>query len=347
MIERHASTPEARRAVTPIPAATRKADAPDASARRPARASDAPDTPLGKRLFAHRHLYLMLVPGLLFLAIMHYLPMFGTIIAFKEVDYALGIFRSPWVGLKNFEFLFASRDSWIAIRNTLAYNAVFIVTGPLVSVSLAILLNELVNRRFRKVYQTIVILPHFVSFVVVSYLVYAFLSTNDGFINRVLILPSGGDPIRWYLEPGRWPVILFLVNGWKQWGFGTVIYLATMAGFDSELYEAATIDGAGRWRQVAHITIPLLLPVIMLLFILSLGRIINADFGLFYQVPQGAGALIPTTQVLDTYVYRALLVLSDIGLSSAAAFLQSVVGFMTIVTVNLVVRRLRPDWSVF
>lgn len=332
---------------TPVPVPTRKPSDNQYGVQGSTAVFQPRTAPLAKRLYAHRHLYLMLAPGLLFLAIMHYLPMFGTIIAFKEIDYALGLFRSPWVGLKNFEFLFASRDSWIAIRNTLAYNAVFIVTGPIFTVALAVLLNEIVNRRLKKLYQTIVILPHFVSFVVVSYLVYAFLSTNNGFINRALIVPGGGEAIRWYLEPERWPAILFLVNGWKHWGFGTVIYLATMSGFDPELYEAATIDGASRWKQIYHITIPLLLPVIMLLFILSLGRIVNADFGLFYQVPQGAGALIPTTQVLDTYVYRALLILSDIGLSSAAAFLQSVVGFVTIVSVNLVVRKLRPEWSVF
>lgn len=298
-------------------------------------------------MFGHRYLYLMLAPGILYLLVMKYLPMFGALIAFKDIDYSLGIFGSPWVGLKNFGFLFATRDSWVAIRNTLAYNGVFILTAPFFTVGLAVLLNEVVSRRVKKLYQTIVILPHFVSFVVVSYLVFAFLSTTNGFVNEALLAPLGVEPVRWYLDPGKWPVILFLVNGWKTWGFGTVIYLATMAGFDPELYEAATIDGASRWAQIRRITVPLLLPVIMLLFILNLGRIFNADFGLFYQVPQGAGALIPSTQVLDTFVYRALLQLSDIGISSAAAFLQSVVGFATILSANLVVRRLRPEWSVF
>ncbi len=304
-------------------------------------------TSLRARLFQYRYIYLMLLPGVLFLLVMNYLPMFGALIAFKEIDYALGIIGSPWVGLRNFEFLFATRDAWVAIRNTLSYNAVFIVTGPIVAVALSIMLNELRNKRGAKVYQTLLIMPHFISFVVVSYLVFAFLATSTGYMNTRILPMFGIERVRWYLEPARWPVILFLVNGWKSWGFGTVIYLASMAGFDPQLYEAATIDGASRWAQIWKITIPLLLPMIMLLFILSLGRIFNADFGLFFQVPRAAGPLIPTTQVLDTFVYRALISLGDIGMSSAAAFLQSVVGFVTILSVNLIVRRLKPEWSIF
>jgi putative aldouronate transport system permease protein len=304
-------------------------------------------TTLRARLYQYRYIYLMLFPGVLFLLVMNYLPMFGALIAFKEIDYALGILGSPWVGLKNFQFLFATRDAWVAIRNTLAYNAVFIVTGPIFSVTLAIMLNELLNKRMAKIYQTLLIMPHFISFVVVSYLVYAFLATSDGYVNTQILQPLGIEPVRWYLEAGRWPPILFIVHGWKHWGFGTVIYLATMSGFDPQLYEAATIDGANRWYQIRKITIPLLLPMIMLLFILSLGRIFNADFGLFYQVPRAAGTLIPTTQVLDTFVYRALIRLGDIGMSSAAAFVQSVVGFITIMSVNLITRRLKPEWSIF
>jgi putative aldouronate transport system permease protein len=155
------------------------------------------------------------------------------------------------------------------------------------------------------------------------------------------------QPVRWYLEPQHWPVLLFLVNGWKTWGFGTVIYLATMSGLDQEIFEAATIDGASRWVQIRRIIIPLLLPIVMLLVTLSLGRIFYSDFGLFYQVPRGSGSLVQTTQTLDTYVYRALIQMSDVGMSSAAAFLQSVVGFVTILVANLLMRRLKPEWAVF
>jgi putative aldouronate transport system permease protein len=304
-------------------------------------------TTLKARLYQYRYIYLMLLPGVLFLLIMNYLPMFGALIAFKEIDYALGIIRSPWVGLQNFRFLFATNDAWVAIRNTLAYNGAFIVTGPIFAVGLALALNELLSKRLAKIYQTLLIMPHFISFVVVSYLVYAFLATSNGYVNTRILPALGAEPVRWYLEPSQWPVILFLVNGWKTWGFGTVIYLASMSGFDPQLYEAAVMDGASRWMQIRRITIPLLLPMIMLLFILSLGRIFNADFGLFYQVPRAAGPLIPTTQVLDTFVYRALIRLGDIGMSSAAAFLQSVVGFITILSVNLITRRLKPEWSIF
>ncbi len=302
---------------------------------------------LRSRLYQYRYIYLMLLPGVVFLLVMNYLPMFGALIAFKRVDYSLGIIRSPWVGLSNFKFLFATRSSWIAIRNTLAYNAVFIVAGPIISVALAIMLNELLNKRMARIYQTLVIMPHFVSFVVGSYLVFAFLSSNNGFVNLSIMPMLGLEPVRWYLEPQPWPVILFIVNGWKTWGFGTVIYLATMAGFDQELYEAAVIDGANRWKQIWKITLPLLMPIIMLLFILSLGRIFYSDFGLFYQVPRGSGPLVSTTQTLDTFVYRALIQLGDVGMSSAAAFVQAVVGFVTILAANLVMRRLRPEWSVF
>lgn len=303
-------------------------------------------THLLKRLREYRHMYLMLLPGILFVLLMNYLPMFGSLIAFKNIDYALGILRSPWVGFENFEFLFGTRDAWVAIRNTLAYNIVFIVTGPIISVAIALAFNELINKRAAKLYQTLIILPHFVSFVVVSYLVYAFLATSSGFVNTQILPALGQEPVRWYLEPERWPWILFIVNGWKTWGFGTIIYIASMAGFNPELYEAATIDGASRWKQIWRITLPQLLPMMMLLFILSLGRIFNADFGLFFQVPRGAGALIPTTQVLDTFVYRALIRLGDIGMSSAAAFLQSIVGFVTILSANLITRRYKPEWSI-
>jgi putative aldouronate transport system permease protein len=302
---------------------------------------------LGARIYHFRYVYIMLLPGVLFLLIMNYLPMFGALVAFKQIDYSLGLFRSPWVGLRNFEFLFATKNSWVAIRNTLAYNMVFIVTGPIVSVSLAVLLNELLNKRAAKIYQTLMIMPHFVSFVVGSYLVYAFLSTSNGFLNLSILPALGLEPIRWYLEPSKWPLIILIVNGWKTWGFGTVIYLATMAGFDQELYEAATIDGANRWKQIWLITLPLLLPIIVLLVILSLGRIFYSDFGLFYQIPRGSGSLVSTTQTLDTYVYRALIQLGDVGMSSAASFVQAVTGFLTLLGVNLVMRKLRPEWSVF
>jgi putative aldouronate transport system permease protein len=298
-------------------------------------------------MFEHTELYLMLLPGIVLMLVMNYLPMFGAVIAFKEIDYAKGILWSPWVGLQNFRFLFMSDSAWIIVRNTLGYNIVFIVTGPVASITLAILLNEITNRRAAKVYQTLIIMPYFVSMVVVGYILYAFLAHQSGYVNSVLLDRLGVAPVKWYYVPGNWPSILFLVNGWKNWGYGTVIYLATMAGFDQELYEAAAMDGARRFAQIIHITLPLLMPITIILFIMSLGGIFNSDFGLFYQVPMGQGPLLRVTQTLDTYTYRAMMQLGDLGMASAAALFQSVVGFLTVLAANLIVRRMAPDRALF
>lgn len=184
-------------------------------------------TTFGARIFQYRFIYLMLFPGILFILVMNYLPMFGALIAFKEIDYALGILKSPWVGFQNFRFLFSTKDAWIAIRNTLAYNGVFIATGPFFAVSIAIMLNELLSKRAAKFYKTLLIMPHFISFVVMSYLVYAFLATSNGYLNTQILPVFGIEPVRWYVEPSKWPAVLFIVHGWKHWGFSTVIYLAT------------------------------------------------------------------------------------------------------------------------
>ncbi|WP_199563402.1 sugar ABC transporter permease [Oceanispirochaeta sp. M1] len=291
--------------------------------------------------------YLMMLPGIILLILINYLPMFGNIIAFKEIDYSLGILKSPWIGFENFTFMFANNDSWIAIRNTLGYNITFIITNIIGSVALAIGLNEVRNRRAAKIYQVLIIMPHFISMVVVSYLVYAFLGYHSGYVNDFLKNTLHLEPISWYMSPQHWPFILIIVNSWKAWGYGTVIYLATMMGFDPQIYEAATIDGAGRMKQIMKITIPLLMPIITLMFILSLGRIFNSDFGLFYQVTRGSGALIKTTQTLDTLVYRSLILVGDIGMSSAAALFQSFVGFLTIITFNMIIRKMSPDRAMF
>ncbi len=299
------------------------------------------------RMKQYRTRYLMLLPGVLLLFFMNYLPMFGNIIAFKEIDYSLGILGSRWIGLKNFDFLFSTPAAWVALRNTLFYNVLFIFTGIAGSVGLSIALSEIANKRAAKVYQVILIMPHFISMVVVSYLVYAFLSHATGFMNTEILPLLGIEPIGWYMEAQYWPYILFIVNMWKTWGYGTVIYLAAIAGIDPALYEAAKIDGASKWRQIKAITIPQLMPVISMLFLLSLGRIFNSDFGLFYQVPRASGALISTTQTLDTFVYRSLIQLGDIGMSYAAALFQNTVGFVTILVVNMILRKVSPERSLF
>jgi len=294
-----------------------------------------------------KSLILMLLPGCLYLLINNYIPMAGTIIAFKSINYAKGILGSDWVGFENFKFLFASSDAWIITRNTLGYNAVFIVLHLVVAVLFAIMLNELRNRIIAKIHQSIMFLPFFLSFVVVGYLGYSLLNEEYGFINRSILEPLGIEPVAWYSEPKYWPFILPLVNTWKSIGYYTVIYLAAIVGIDQEYYEAAVIDGAGKWQQVRNITLPLLTPVMVILTLLQIGKIFYADFGLFFQVPLNSGILYPTTNVIDTYVYRALLTMGDIGMSSAAGLYQSAVGFVLVLGANLIVRRINKDIALF
>lgn len=290
--------------------------------------------------------YLMGLPGLIYLLINNYLPMVGLQIAFKNYKYNLGIWKSPFAGFKNFEFLFKTGDAWVMIRNTLVYNLVWIFLGVIVGVGSAVLLNEIRSQKAKKFYQTVILLPYLISMVVVSYLVYAYLSPSTGLLNNI-INKFGGESVKWYSEPKYWPFILTFVNQWKGIGFGMILYLSSILGIDASFYEAAALDGASRWQQHLKITIPLLKPTVIMLVILSLGQIFRSDFGLFYQVPMNQGALYDVTQTIDTYVYRALLQRNDIGMSSAASFIQSVVGFIFIITANKIVRKVDENSSLF
>jgi putative aldouronate transport system permease protein len=294
-----------------------------------------------------RYLLLMLLPGIVYLLVNNYLPMFGIVIAFKQINYIDGIWGSPWVGLKNFEFLFGTSDAWLITRNTVLYNIVFIFTTLIVAVGFAIMLNELKNRLASRFYQSVMFLPFFLSMIIVGYLGFSLLSQEYGFINNTILEPMGLDAINWYSEPKYWPLILTTVQLWKGVGYSCVIYLAAIIGIDQEYYEAATIDGATKWQQITRITIPLIMPIIVILTLLDIGRIMNADFGLFYQVPLDSGALYSTTNVIDTYVYRALLRLGDIGMSSAAGLYQAVVGFVLVLTSNWVVRKINKENALF
>lgn len=290
--------------------------------------------------------YLMGVPGFIYLIINNYLPLIGLQIAFKDYKYNLGIWGSRWIGLKNFEFLFKTGDAWIMIRNTLCYNIVWIILGVLVGVGSAILLNEVLSKKARKFYQTVILMPYLMSAVVIAYLVFAYLSPGTGLFNTI-ITALGGESVNWYTETKYWPFILTFVNQWKNIGFGMILYLSSIIGIDPSLYEAAALDGATRWQQHKGITIPLLKPTIIMLVILNMGQIFRSDFGLFYQVPMNQGALYNVTQTIDTYVYRALLQRNDIGMSSAASFIQSVVGFIFIIAANQIVRKLDEKSSLF
>jgi putative aldouronate transport system permease protein len=289
----------------------------------------------------------MVIPGLVYLLINNYLPMLGMIIAFKDVNYAKGILGSDWSGFKNFEYLFKTSDALMITRNTLLYNAVFIILNLVIAVGVAILLNEVLNRFFSRFYQSVILIPYLISMVIVGYLVFAMLSGETGFVNKQILPFFGIEAISWYSEPKYWPVILTIVHVWKSAGYLCVIYLAAIIGIDAEYYEAAKIDGASKWQQIRNITIPLIIPIITILTLLQIGRIFYSDFGLFYQVPLATGALLPTTNVIDTYVYRALIDLGDIGMASAAGLYQSIVGFCLVLFSNYVVNKHNKENGLF
>ncbi len=289
-------------------------------------------------------LYLMMLPGLLYLVANNYLPMFGILIAFKKINFMDGIFKSPWVGFDNFEFLFKTKDAWIMIRNTVAYNVIWIALGLVIAVAIAICMAEISSRKIAKVIQPIICFPSMVSAVLLSFIVYAFLSTSYGFLNTTFV---DGSPINWYASAKYWPIILTIVHFWQNAGQSSIIYMASIGGIDKSLYESARLDGAGKWKQITNITLPLLKPMIILMLLMSVGRIFNSDFGLFYQVPLGSGLLYSTTQTIDTYVYRALLELNNISMSSAASVFQAIIGFVLVMVSNLLVTIVDPENALF
>ena len=292
-------------------------------------------------------IYLMALPGVLYFFVNNYLPMFGVIIAFKDLDFRQGILKSPWAGLKNFEFLFRTRDALMITRNTLVYNLIFIVLGTALAVFVAILLNEIRSKLASRLYQSVILIPYLMSWVVIGYLAFAFLSSDTGFINKSILEPLGKEGISWYTDKKYWPYILVFVNQWKNIGFTMVIYLAAIVGISKDYYEAARIDGAGKWSQIRYITLPLLKPTIITLNLLNIGRIFYSDFGLFYQVPRNSGMLYEVTQTIDVYVYNALMKNTDYALSSAAAFYQSIVGFILIITANFIIRKISKENALF
>jgi putative aldouronate transport system permease protein len=292
-------------------------------------------------------LYLMMLPGILYAVVNNYLPMSGLIIAFKRYNYRSGFWGSPFVGLKNFEFLFRTRDALQITQNTLAYNGAFILLDLIASILIAVLLNEVRSAKAKKIYQTVILIPFLISMVIVSYLVSAFLNTNTGFVNKTILPLFGQSPVTWYASPQYWPVILVFVHMWKGIGYKSIIYYATLIGIDPTYYEAARIDGANKWEQFVHVTLPGLLPTILTLVLMSVGRIFYSDFGLFYQVPMNSGALLNVTNTIDTYVYRGLFAQNNISMASAAGFYQSVVGFVLVLTANFIVKKIDPDNALF
>lgn len=292
-------------------------------------------------------LLLMTVPGMLYLFINNYIPICGLFIAFKDIDYSKGIFKSDWNGFENFKYLFRTEDAFIITRNTILYNLTFIILNVVICVAVAVMLSEVSKKFMMKFYQTALLLPHLISIIIIAYIAYAFLNSDTGFINHSIQEAIGRDPINFYADPKYWPFILVIVQVWKTMGYTSIIYFSAILGIDRSLYEAAVVDGAGKMKQIFYITLPLLRPTIITMVLMNVGRIFYSDFGLFLQVPMNQGALFNVTNTIDTYVYRALLLNNDIGMASAAGLYQSIVGFLLVLGANLLVRKMDPENALF
>lgn len=301
-----------------------------------------------KEMARNRALYLMFLPASVLLLLFNYLPLSGLILAFKDVNFIKGIWGSDWTEpfFNNFIFLFSSDSALRAFRNTIVLNALFIFSGIFFEVGLAILLNEIGSKSFKKITQSISILPYFVSWIVVGVFAYNFFSTDNGAINGA-ISSLGLQKVEWYSNAAVWPFLLVLFNRWKVSGYGSIIYLAAIAGIDSTYYEAARIDGATKWQQIVHITVPLLRPTIIIMTMLQVGKIMNADFGMFYAIVGNAAQIYTTADVIDTFVYRGLRVTGDIGMASAAGFVQSILSFVLVLLTNMWARKLDKDAALF
>lgn len=300
-----------------------------------------------RQIRKHLTLYVMMIPGIAYLIINNYLPLQGLQLAFKKFKYSDGIWGSKFNHFKNFTFLFKSPDAFIIIRNTLLYNLAFLILGTIFAIMTAILLDAVRSKMKSQIYQTLILIPYLISYVVVSYIAYAFLGGDNGMINNSLLHALGHPGISWYSEPKYWPYILVFVNLWKTFGYNSIIYYASIIGIDKTYYEAARVDGATIWQQITGITLPLLKPVIITLTLLSLGRMLFSDFGLFYQVPMNSGLLYSTTNTIDTFVYRGLLETNDIGRASAAGFIQSILGFILVLSTNAIVRKVDKEQALF
>ena len=296
-----------------------------------------------KNTWKHRAFVVMALPAFLILLLFAYFPMGGLVLAFKKFDPLMGIFKSPWVGIENFKFLFASAGTFKRMTlNTLMYYGIFTALGTVLNVVLAIAIDQFVFKRVGKVMQTIMIIPVFVSYAAVQFIVMAYISSGTGIINNLL-----GGAIPFYRSPEYWPYILTIVKMWNGVGYGSVLYMSVLAGIDTSLYEAASIDGASKWQQIKHVTLPSLVPMITVMLLLSVGGIMHSDTGLFYQVTRNTGILYETTQVIDSYVLNAIMKNSNFGFTAATTFFQSVVGLLLMLLANGIVKKLAPENSLF
>jgi putative aldouronate transport system permease protein len=303
-------------------------------------------TPFMKVIKRHWLLLLMLLPSLLYVIIFSYVPMTGIILAFKRYQYNGGIYFSPWNGLNNFKALLISGKLGMVTRNTLLYNIAFIFLGVVFEMGSAILLNELFSKVFKKVSQSLMFLPYFISWVVAGAIMYNIFNYEKGVFNHVVTM-LGGTAFDLYNTPAAWPIVIIFLRIWKQTGYGSVVYLAAITGLDQEMFEAASIDGASAWQKIKYLTIPSLMPTMMILVLLGIGNIFRGDFGLFYQTVRSSALLQPTTDVIDTYVFRLLIDNGDIGVSAAASLYQSVLCFITIMISNALVKKANPDYALY
>ena len=290
-------------------------------------------------------LLLLAMPGMLFVLLFQYVPMGGIIIAFKKYMPRIGLFKSPWVGLDNFKFFFDSQDAVRTIRNTILYSVDFLIVDLVVGVGMALLFYHIINQRMLKVYHTIILIPRFISMVIVSYVVYVFLSPSYGIVNRIIVA-MGRDAVSWYSNPNYWPFIINITYIWKVAGSGCLYYYAALVGVDGALFEAASIDGANTWQKCWHIAIPSLIPIMTMMTILGIGGLFSGDMGLFYHVPRDQGILYPATDIINTYTYRALLG-GSLEKSAAVNLFQSVVGLILVLVANGVTRKVSPENSMF
>ncbi len=301
---------------------------------------------LVKEWLQNRYLYLMALPALAALFVFSYMPMFGLIMAFKDFTPRKGILGSPFVGFKNFKFLFATSDLWRITRNTVGYNLIFIVLNLVMAVLLAVLLSQINSRRSAKLFQTIYIMPHFLSMAIVSIILIAFVDVRSGYLN--MIRQNLGLTFKdFYADTKPWPYMLVFINMWKGVGYSAVVYLAAITGISQEYYEAAMLDGASKYQQFRFITLPHLRAMMSILLIMAVGGIFRGDFGLFYLVPKDSGRLYAVTDIIDTYIYRAMLTLNNPGMATAAGLYQSVVCFILVLVANKIVATLEPDHAMF
>ena len=296
-----------------------------------------------RNTWKHRAHVVMALPVFLILFFIMYVPMAGLVMAFKDFNYAQGIWGSPWNGINNFKFLIASRSTFLSItKNTLFYYVLFTAVGTLLNVVLAIAIDQLIFKKMAKTMQTLMIIPVFISYAAVQFIVYAFISSDTGIINNTL-----GTSTKFYSLKNLWPWILLIVKIWKDTGYGSVLYMSVLSGIDNSLYEAAEIDGATTWQKIRYITVPALIPMITVMLLLSVGNVMRSDTGLFYQVTRNSGVLYGTTQVIDSYVLNQIFKNSNFGFTAATSFFQSVVGLLLMLFANGMVRKIEPENALF